>query len=154
MKVLRPGDHLMIGRCLLIYGSRDEIAIRAALSTQDRHDLTGENFESSTLAFQPGNEESLEAALEANPPASELFPTGSPSLPQGLRPAQRAELSDYLAFLHEQIGQVIQSTKYPENADRKAPEKDRVEIEWSEWQRLSSLAMELAISLRRLSEPN
>ena len=149
MRVLQIGDHVSIGRCLLVYGSREEIA----REIRDRAERFRERID------QPGQtianpQESTGSALSSPSHASggdELFPHGPPDPPADLRAFQRAELSDFLAYAHEQIRATIQSAvSVPLHAEG---DDELMHVSWEAWQRLLRLEMDLATYLRRLADP-
>lgn len=178
MRVLQIGDQVSIGRCLLIYGSREEIAARMAeqkppkLSrTEQGSNLTvevvSEGWDSDDHLQEPvALEESAggpglddpevglgdDAVKTEEDELGELFPQGPPSAPRDLRPVQKAELSDILAFAHEQIRIVLGSA-----AEELSNDPDGMQImrvAWPAWQRLLDLEMQLAVYLRQIAEPD
>jgi hypothetical protein len=170
MRVMQIGDQVSIGRCLLIYGSRDEIAARFA----DRQSLNhaGEANKESNLTVEVVSEgwesdDHLEEPIALEEPIGissddscridddqigDLFPQGPPSPPRGLQPFQRAEISDILAYSHEQIHEVLQSASEELTNDADAVKIMRVA--GHAWQRLLNLEMELAIYLRKIADPD
>lgn len=158
MRILQIGDQLTIGRCLLVYGSPEEIAARAAEmsdsgrieSPPDGWTLGGEAAEEA-----PENEfgGAFDAVVEGTRGAyEELFPDGPPQMPHGLGPAQRAELSDFLAYLHDQLRSVLISSS--EASDSIDQEFVTMQLDWLAWQHLLKLEMDLAVALRRLADPD
>ena len=83
---------------------------------------------------------------------AELFPDGPPSPPRDLRPIQRAEVSDMLAFVHEQIRTVLQSASEELTNERDVMKVMRVA--WPAWQRLLNLEMDLAVYLKKIADPD
>lgn len=159
MRVLQPGDYLTIGRCLLIYGSRDEISARAAelsgngsrLSDLESYTVPGDSAYSDLEDFLEEGDSDL-AGYEPAP--EELFPAGPPEPPQGLRPVQKAEVSDFLAYAHEQLRIVLQSAA-EEDGSRGSDEGMKImRVGWFAWQRLLKLEMDLAQYMRKLAEPD
>jgi hypothetical protein len=165
MRVMQIGDQVSVGRCLLIFGSRDEIAAR--LDGQPPQNVAGsdvgvnltievsaESWESSDhledpIALEEPGDDSCDS--DANLLA-ELFPDGPPCAPRDLRPIQRAEVSDMLAFVHEQIRTVLQSASEELTNERDASKIMRVAS--PAWQRLLSLEMDLAVYLRKIADPD
>lgn len=154
MRVLRPGDQLSIGRCLLVYGSRDEIerhmkaTIRRRHTRDDRDDRTqagSSGHDGRTLGS--GGDDGAPVVLDDD--SLELFPGDAPGLPDALKGVQRAELSDVLAFIHEQIRIAILSSAETDEADQAD-----VRVDWASWQRLLKLEMDLSVWMRRLADPN
>lgn len=157
MRVLQVGDQLSIGRCLLVYGSRDEISARAD-ELSDSQNLSSRPVDR-TIAIQsdsgddPDHHDGLavESPLEFDDEMEELFPSGPPASPEGLSPLQRTQLSDILAFAHDRIRMVLESAT-EQNSDGDAPAGD-MQVDWTTWQRLIALEMDLARYLRKIAEP-
>lgn len=154
VRVLQHGDQMSIGRSLLLFGSDHEIdeVIRAegeagpstdeaaAAAAPHRQTVSGP-FADASLAG------SFSADGEADS-RQDLFPKGPPELPADLRMAQRAQLSDLLAFVHDQLALIAE--RAVEDRTSGSPE---MKIDWSSWQRLLRLEMQLAGYLRKISDP-
>ncbi len=152
LRILRPGDHLQLGRCTLLFGSDEEIADRAKqlgvnvdalLPMQAPHGRT----------FPAGGHEDAEFNMADNLNAeqllSPLFPNERPPLPTELTTLQQAKMSDVLACIHEQLQSVIlTATEYGESGD------GRMEIAWERFQNLLLLQRDLAKWLQRASNPD
>ncbi len=147
LRILRHGDVVSLGHSVLLYGTRDQIAMRLAnlrgakgpgMSTVGSEDLTAEVDESS-LEFELNWSEDSD---EQNP----LHVLGEPSLPMGLGPCQAAELSELLEYLHVRIRHLIDSVRIKGSAER-------VSLETREWQNLLDLQSRLAEFLRAIGEP-
>lgn len=146
MRVLQDGDLISIGRCLLLFGQSQETPLSGGdpLATSKTAFLTdpaaahGEHHDD-FASFPPGTH-----ADEGN-----LFPHGAPELPHGLRPLQRAQLSDLIAYLHEQLGMVLQA-----GIEQDGPNGERsIACDWQNWRHLSELQSRLAQYLRHIAEP-
>lgn len=141
MRVLKPGDQITIGRCLLLFGSTDEIRARIEKGRiQARPDSSDE------LAV---GDESLDSdgSFRLSGPLPEL----PPELPTGLSPGQRAQLADLVGHIHDELRRVVVSSEelsHPDDGltDMRAP--------GPAWQRLLRLEMDLAIALRKIIEPD
>ncbi len=146
--ILRPGDVIAVGRTLLLFGSREEIARRLA-------GMRGMNLaEGVTLdtdeAQQGAEPVSLEFELnfgEEPDARSTLHTLMPPELPSSLSPGQAAQLAELLQFLHLRMRGLIQSVK----PKRKS---DRVTVEQRQWQNLVDLQDHLAVYLRSIGEPS
>lgn len=169
MRIMQIGDQVSIGRCLLIFGSRDEIAARLdgnrphnVHAAESGSNLTvefgGESWESGDHLEEPIALDEPEGAAEDDSGdtdanlLADLFPDGPPGPPRGLQPVQKAEVSDMLAFVHEQIRTVLQGASEELTNDRDAMRIMRVA--WPAWQRMLNLEMELAVFLRKIAEPD
>jgi len=145
--ILRPGDVMNVGRSLLLFGSRDEIARRLArlrqgdptegipLEMDDLEDPT----ESVPLEFELGfgDDPDVQATLHT------LLP---PELPQALSPGQAAQVAELLYFMHLRLRGLIQSA-------RPKGKSDRVTLEPRHWQNLLDLQDRIAGYLRAVGEP-
>ncbi len=160
MRVLQPGDQLSIGRCLLVFGSRSEIAER---TSQIEAECTLPSPGSRTMSDVDENLESCDASVadmnhttpipaDIENQISELFPIGRPELPKNLQPLQLAQTSDVLAFIHDRVRTVLQSGLEPNEGDPDQPRE--MCIDWGTWQRLVQLEMDLAVYLRKVADPD
>jgi hypothetical protein len=156
MRVLQIGDQIAIGRCLLVFGSPEEITAKveallnsggAASETTSHTEYGAEPYEGRT-SFSKGNSSALPFRESDEEQPSELFPDGAPEPPRGLRPLQRAQVSDFLGYCHEQIRRVLQ-TAAEETGDGHA-----MRVGWQDWQRLLRLEMELAASMKKVADPD
>lgn len=159
MRVLQIGDQLSIGRCLLIFGSRDEIVARAAEMQSQGTPFAGDG----TIAGRSPDDSSDSGEFEEGRPlGTALFPEGAPPAPTGLRPVQRAELSDLLAYVHDQIQNIVQSAREAEappeggwpEGKTEGPGAGAMVLPWLAWQRMLSLEMDLAVTLRNVADPD
>ena len=144
MHVLRIGDQVSIGRCLLLYGSAEEIEDRVRARQSDEEEsgiltVDSDEFEVFDPSVRDDDEE-----------LPRLFPDGAPELPLDLRAVQVAQLADLLAHLHDRLRSVIVAGK-THNAD--AEEGAPLEIDWTAWQRMLQLEMDIAAYLRELTSP-
>ena len=145
--LLRPGDVIMIGRTVLLYGSRAEIAGRlAALRGADL--AAGVPLEAEELEEQ-SNSVSLEFELhwgeepDAQTTLHTLLP---PEIPGPLAPGQAAQLAELLQYLHWRIRGLILSV----NAKDKSSD---VVLDQRHWQNLLDLQDRLAGYIRQIGEP-
>ncbi len=146
--LLRPGDVVAMGRTVLIYGTREEIAQRLAalrgvdLSggvTLEAIDEMDENPDSVSLDF--------ELNFADQPDAVNLLHTLTPpELPGPLRPGHAAQLAELLQYMHLRLRGLISSVKV-------VPNSERVTLEARQWQNLLDLQDRLAIYLRQIGEP-
>jgi len=144
---LRPGDVVSIGRSILVYGSREQIAQRlAALRGVDLSagvELEAEELDqvedSALLDFELnwGEKPELRDALHT------LMP---PELPAQLSPGQAAQLSELLVYIHLRLRGLVQSV-------RSSPRGEKVALELRQWQRLIDLYDRLAQYVRAVGEP-
>ncbi len=144
MHVLRVGDQVSIGRCLLLYGSREEIEEQIQLRRSGPLQSAGGTvtFDSDDIR-QPGDPLDGEELPR-------MFPGGAPPLPAGLRPVQVAQLSDALAHVHDCLRSVIERGKSQGDRGQEAP---AFQVDWADWQKLLQVEMELSKYIASVANP-
>ncbi|MBI3860953.1 MAG: FHA domain-containing protein [Planctomycetia bacterium] len=150
MRVLQFGDQMSIGRSLLLYGSPQQIdeQVRPAESEGTSKDEP-RDFRATLHTVPTGPERAGDAdASQTDDDIKALFPNGPPEIPQDLKMAQTAQLSDLVAFVHDEIAQFVDSAV----EDRKGTAA-QMKIERDRWQRLLKLEMQLAQYLREIADP-
>ncbi len=145
--ILRPGDVLTVGRSLLLFGSREEIARRLAALREGRPeggiplemDELEDPTESVPLEFELGfgDDPDVQGTLHA------LLP---PALPRDLDPGQAAQLAELLYYVHLRLRGLIQSA-------RPKGKSDRITLEQRQWQNILDLQGRIAEYLRAIGEP-
>jgi len=150
LRILRYGDIVSLGRSILLFGSREEIAER--LAKLRGVDLSG-GVVTEAEPVDPGARSiSLEFELGQGDPdqaRSTLHTLLPPELPEGLSPGQAAQISELLQYLHLRIRGLIASVRTEEKG-----KKDRVTLEQRQWQNLLDLQDRLAGYLRAIGEPD
>lgn len=155
LRVLQPGDQICVGRCILVFGSPEEIAQRIAEYEQNsgNPELSDATITAGSMAADadpdPGD---LSAHTPTDDGYFELFPAGFPPLPGDLRPVQRAELSDVLSYTHDQIRSLIEASEVP--LDEVGATSPAQSVPWNAWQRMLALELKLADALRQIAEPD
>lgn len=146
VKVLQTGDLLMIGRCVLLFGDHPNWSAEGAQNEANAGHQTAMLDESQN---EGGNQdvEFLSPQFHDDDP---LFPQGAPALPTELRPLHRAQLSDMLAYFHEQIGTVLANATQSGRSD--SPHSVMV-CPKETWQQLIGLQVTLANYLREIANP-
>jgi pSer/pThr/pTyr-binding forkhead associated (FHA) protein len=145
--ILRHGDVITMGRTVLLFGSREEIALRLA-------SLRGVDLSKGTvLNVDEVSESSPQISLEFelhwgdDPDArTTLHTLVPPELPSGLSAGQTAQLSELLQYVHLRIRSLIQTV-------RSKPKSDQVLLEQRQWQNLLDLHDRVAGYLRAVGEP-
>jgi pSer/pThr/pTyr-binding forkhead associated (FHA) protein len=147
LRVLRFGDIISVGRSVVLFGSRQEIAERL-LGAQAGNDPNGR-----TMAPEELKKQAAEASLdlEANwadrlHEAAERRSKSPPSLPSKLTPLQAAQLCEVLEFCHLRIRDILGSM-------HEEPKQNRVMVEQQPWQALVDLQWRLAEYVRHVAEP-
>jgi pSer/pThr/pTyr-binding forkhead associated (FHA) protein len=145
LRILRYGDIVSLGRSVLLFGTREQIAERLAA-------LRGEALSGPLTDDDPGRPvagPSLDFELNwsADPDVqSTLHTLVPPDLPERLSPGQAAQLCELLEYLHIRVRDVLGSVKVK-------PEGDRVSLELRQWQNLIDLQARLATYLRSVGQP-
>lgn len=147
LRILRHGDMICLGRSILLFGSPAEIEGRAATlrggSLQDREaagshvELDSSDDDSVSFNLNWQDEEDLQATIHIVEP---------PELPSRLSPAQAAQLSELIEYLHIRIRNLITSVRTPDD--------ERVILDYARWQHLLDLQARLATYLRNIGEPD
>jgi len=146
LRILRFGDMIQLGRSVLLFGSREQIAERLArLRSEDDSSHTPEsdhlsraaNISSLDFELNWSEDADLQATLHALEP---------PELPDRLTPGQAAQLAELLEFLHVRLRNLISSV----HTDSKT---NKVTLEARQWQAIVELQSRLAEYLRQIGEP-
>lgn len=151
MRILRPGDHLQLGRCTLLFGSEQEIAERATelgVSVAALLPLHGSSGRSIPASGMPDAEFSLADNVNGDHLMLPLFPGERPPLPANLTTIQRARLADVLACIHEQLQNVVLESASPDSPE------DVVEVPWERFQNLLFLHRDIAQWLQAATNPD
>lgn len=158
MRVLQPGDQVSIGRSVLLIGSESDIrnSIEAGLSENTQRGRSGETPSANQRTLselpEPFDDDLVSGGVSHPPEDSDeravQFPGGPPPVPAGLRIAQAAQLSDLLAYVHDQL--VVVSEAAIE--DRRSYDGE-MRCSRAAWQRLLRLQMQLAKYMRQITEP-
>jgi pSer/pThr/pTyr-binding forkhead associated (FHA) protein len=147
LRILRFGDVISLGRSVLLFGKREQIAGRLEELRGDGISETSELI-AQQLA-QHGDSKSLNFELRLG--ASEdlqstLHIPSPPELPDKLSPGQAAQLSEILEYLHLRTRQLVHGAAIDEQAGK-------AYIPLSHWQELLDLQAQLADYLRVIGEP-
>lgn len=148
MRVLQVGDQVLIGRCLLLYGSAEQIEQAIGEGRSEAAAVPG----SKTLAGGASHEgDASVSSVEGGLLQEELFPNGPPDLPQKLSPVHAAQLSDLLSFVQSRILLVLLTSREVVDADS---ERSGMLTPPTAWHQLQQLEMQLAIYLKEIAEPS
>jgi len=155
---LRPGDRVGVGRSLLLFGSEEEIAARAATLSS----ISAPSIEKTPANMQPATIYSATLAsefdhdndLDFNPQDKISITEGTlfsgsrplPPLPLKMTPSQAARLAEMLEFLHRQLGIATDNLQANEDGSQ-------VTLSYLEWQRVTAVQMLLARYVRAVTEP-
>lgn len=132
MRVLHPGDQIVIGRCTLIFGHPGEIDFpdsAATMSVEEDDDGTD----------LPGGQ-SIPLPI----------PT-PPELPLALNALQTAQVSDILNYVRAQLSQVLDCGQEQKPLIDKT--QLRIVVPGAGWHLLQKVQMDLSVYLRDLADP-
>ena len=160
MRVLQIGDLIAIGRCLLVYGNPKEIGQRYRASDSvplrklkavidGSHPGEEDEFVETSRTVDPGSAHASDWSDMLDAAGQELA-TSTPQVPDTFRLAQRAQLADLLAFVHQQIVVLLQNGR-----ERSVDEgTDQRIVDGASWQQIIALEMRLAKMIREVSDPD
>lgn len=147
MWVLRYGDVVYVGRTLLLFGAREEIAQRLAMlrgaDLSAGVGLDAEEADESVPSVSLEEELHWGDAEDARAILHTLLP---PELPAKLEPGQAAQLSELLLFFHLRLRGLIQTV-------RCSSRSDHVGLEQRQWQNLIDLQARLGAYIKAIGEP-
>ena len=149
LRILRFGDIVALGRSVLLFGSREEIAGR--LASLRGAEAPAEGTLSSGSDVDASQAASLEYELNwsENPNAKTTFrAVEPPELPQRLSPVQAAQLSEIIEYLHIRIRDLLAGVKFESRSKR-----ERITVDERQWQALVDLQSRLAEYIRQIGEP-
>jgi hypothetical protein len=142
LKILRYGDMIGVGRSVLLFGSRDQIAARLAK-------LKGETS-GARAGLSGGSSQDFEVLkewLEDPQLSAKLRDEELPQLPERLTPGQSAQLNELLEHVQSRIRVLTSAIKI----DRKS---QQVQLEMDQWQQLLDLQARLSELMRSIGEPS
>jgi pSer/pThr/pTyr-binding forkhead associated (FHA) protein len=143
LRILRYGDVVSVGRSVLIFGTRGQIASRMEGLRNDgigdSSDLNTGGVDSESLSFELrlGASEDLQSTLHIPLP---------PDLPNQLSAGQAAQISELLEYFHLRARQLVQSARIDE-------QENEVKISLAQWQDLLDMQSQLAEYLRAIGDP-
>jgi hypothetical protein len=138
VRILRAGDQVTIGRCVLVYGSKSELGSEAESASSDDVQYPIE----SGATFQA---QDVSASVEF----PEAFPKGPPIPPLGLSPLHAAEVTDMLEYFR---AEVMYSLHRIAEINRDADEV--IVLPRYAWHRLQMVPARIARYIERISEPS
>ena len=144
IRILRFGDLVSLGRSVLLFGSREQIAdrlqqIRTGESGSQSGDITDESLASNPdLVFELNydDEREIQAALHILDP---------PELPSRLSPGQAAQLAEIMEFIHARLRSLMDSATKVDT--------DTMALSFRKWQSLLDLQSRVAELIRRIGDP-
>jgi hypothetical protein len=147
LRILRFGDMISLGRSVLLFGKREQIAERLAAIRRDADGSHTVGHEEGLLSGKTGSPDFDLNINKDSDLQNTLYALEPPDLPQRLSPAQAAQLSELIEYLHIRIRELLASVKI------KSP-GDRVSLDLEQWQNLLDIQGQLADYLREIGEPH
>ncbi len=140
LRILRYGDMISLGRSVLLFGSREQIAVRMGELRSAMREGSHEGVSESSLDFE------ADWPVDEPSPGALLYPR-PPDLPERLSPAQAAQLCELLEYFHWRLRHLIGTVK-------PHPTAGRVTLDFEEWQELADIQARLAEYLRSIGDPD
>lgn len=147
LRILRYGDVISLGRSVLLYGTREQIAGRLD-ELKSSGAVSSDELDKSALARQ-AKSSSIDYDIDWNANdnlRSTLHLPNPPELPQGLSPGQAAQLSEMIEYLHLRSRSLVESVKIPEG-------QTSFSLSVEQWQSILDLQSQLGEYLRTIGEP-
>lgn len=151
LRILQVGDLIAVGRSTLLFGTREEIAKRVdelrELGERAPSDAMVEKATGPLDPSEAAGDESLKADVELHWGSDSLgFPgtlhlPGPPGLPDGLSPAQAAQVVEMLEYFHSRTRALLHGAIAPDGDQPVAIRRDR-------WHELVDLQAQIAQFLR------
>jgi len=147
LRILRFGDIISVGRSVMLFGSREEIAGRL-VEMQNGGGPLGPTLVPEDLQRQAAqaSEDYEENWADRLNEAAERKIRVPPELPPKLSPLQAAQLCEVLEFCHVRLREVLASMKTE-------GQQKRVTVDEHQWQNLVDLQWRLAEYIRTIAEP-
>ncbi len=148
LRILRYGDLIHVGRSVLLFGSREQIAERLASMRPQPNSEAG-------MTLSPDQVEAAHSAAsldfevnwsESPNPTATLHDLQPPDLPERMSPGQAAQLSELLEFFHLKLRHLIETVN-------SVPDSDQVCLDARRWQGLLDLQGRLACYIREIANP-
>lgn len=160
MRVLQIGDLVSIGRCLLVFGnpreigqryrSFDSVPLKKLKDVIDgSHPGDDDDFVETSRTVDPGSAHPSDWSDMLDAAGQELA-GATPPVPDTFELAQRAQLADLMAFIHQQVVVFLQNGRERSVNDGSG---DRV-VDGAAWQQIIALEMRLAKMIREVSDPD
>ncbi|MEQ8848279.1 FHA domain-containing protein [Botrimarina sp.] len=152
LRILQVGDLIAVGRSTLLYGTREEIAERVnVLRSLGERAPSDSMVEKATGPLKPRSEsnEDDSVAVDLHWGSDSLgFPgtlhlPGPPDMPEGLTPAQAAQVAEMLEYFHGRTRALLHGAVAPDGDQPVAISRER-------WHGLIDLQAQIAQYLRRI----
>lgn len=151
MRVLQVGDQVLIGRCLLLYGSRDQIQRKVSFGLDPG--MTPEQTVASNGGRHADPDGDSSSAVSKDSFDEIPFPLGPPEPPASLSPVQAAQVSDMLAYVQSQILRVLVNS-HEVVPQKPGPADAGMLTPAAVWHELQQLEMQLAMYMKAVADPS
>jgi hypothetical protein len=148
LRILRYGDLIAVGRSILLFGSREQIAARMArLRGSESREPSARGSDDYALLAESESAEEFDANSSSDYQIQETMNAlEPPELPEHLSPAQAAQVCEIFGYFHQRIRELLEAAKF------NSP-KDRVTVDFQQWQNLVDIQSRLADFLRNIGNP-
>jgi pSer/pThr/pTyr-binding forkhead associated (FHA) protein len=144
LRILRYGDIVSVGRSVLLYGTREQIASRVQQNLENFEAQLPEsasavpNFDDPGFDLSTGLMSSFKILATHQP---------IPVLPERMSPSQSAQLSEILDYFHFRMSNIVEEAHMSEKGDE-------IRLDPSTWQLMLQLHSRLAEFVRSLGDPD
>lgn len=147
LRLIRPGDRISVGRSVLVFGTwediRREIGDDSSVTSAPVEEEESSDELKSSRTMLPGAEQE---EGESEDQDLEIFRRPPPKLPARLTPAQAAQLSEAIDFLHRALAEATSPVQVP-------PKAKEAKLPIENWQRVQAVVTFLAQYSRSVAEP-
>jgi predicted component of type VI protein secretion system len=153
LRILRHGDMISVGRSVLLYGSREEIAERMARfrSGQNGHRVGDEDdgtmLPEEAQKYSRAGSQDFDLPVEEEEMQAAFHTLEPPEIPERLSPSQAAQLSELIDYIHIRLRQLLASVE----TDKRG---QNILLDFKQWQDLLDLQSRMAEYLRKIADPN
>lgn len=144
LRILRKGDRINVGRSVLLYGTKAQIA-------EQVRQLEIEDDRQTVAAAEEGVGEQTDVAPQeidfGEKQKVEVFDQPPPPLPRELSPAQAAQLSELIDYLHRALANATGTVHIPTGSEE-------AKLPFSGWQQIQVLQSILSRYSRAIAEPH
>ncbi len=145
LRLVHIGDIISLGRSVLVYGSREEIAKN--LARKRPHDSGEQTGDPSGSSRSNSDQMGFNLSGDAEGLQVQLYRLDPPSLPARLSPGQAAQFAEVLDYFHLRLRELIKAVEND-------PKSSRVVLSLEHWQEIIDMQSRLAEYLRRITDPS
>lgn len=145
LRILRFGDTITVGKSVLLFGSRDQIALRLAKLRAEESDINAATMDPAQLS-KAAEVSSLDFELnwnEDNEVQATLHALEPPEIPARMSPGQAAQLAEMLEYLHVKLRNLIGAVCVDSRSQQ-------VTLDFRQWQAILELQARVAEYIRQI----